>query len=219
MAFIHAAYTFNSKLAHQQLSSLIVEEEIVFPLRLQEIAQEMMKEPSVQLRRILSNFRYGDRWLLDDDDEQSNTYLWYIIYIANFFQYAPSLSNNRLRGSHFVLEKILPKVGWTTSEVRLLLFGKPVEDLMSDTGFPLLTGLNLDSGCLYGDDLEQLKSKLIATQHTFIISGDTAKEIKYLAGDNSWERGNKLVAMAFADGIDMLSATEKHGDALYLYRD
>jgi hypothetical protein len=218
MTVKHLAFTFDFMQAHQKLYDSIVEGNVVDHKKLQIIAQEIVPQADEELLTILSNFRYGKRALQELDQGYSAD--WYIIYIATFFQTAPSLSNNRKGFSHFVLEAILPLLGWEKVDVKSLIHGKPVEDLMKKTNFSLLAeNLDLESFCLGKDDITDLKAKLIVTRDQFVRDEKITYVLSKLIFGGLSNDLDELAENAFNDGIDMLSAIEKHGDTLFLFRD
>jgi hypothetical protein len=219
MAYIHFAYTFDWGV-HRNLQNQLLENGTVNLLKLQATAKTIIQK-SKATERLLGDFRYHEEWLDDSDGDDTQANYWYTIYLAQFFKENPSLSNNRFRGTHLVLDDLLPVAGWEHKEILELMLGKKAKSLSEANesqnlfqAFDFLDG----HGCLSPEDVEKKLDKLQRSQAVFLGAVSIPKKINQLAFYNKMSV-DELLYKAYQDTFDMLTVALNRHQFLYLFRE
>lgn len=79
--------------------------------------------------RILRNLRFGEEWLLTDENEREPR-LWYMILLALAVKPVLDLSSNRGTMSWYVLDRALPRLDWSDEDRRSLIYGRPLPEFL-----------------------------------------------------------------------------------------
>jgi hypothetical protein len=219
MAIYHFAATFDVNLFHRELVQETVEDDKVNLTKLLNLAKSKVVRSSNSLSNILNIIRYDNDWLTDPDKDQSQAYLWYTICLADFLEISPSLSNNRFHGSHYVLENLLPLAKWSQKDIRELIHGKPLIDLLVNTEYVQFAQLLTLHGGVLGnsdiqDKIEQMKlsvNYIYLNKHNF-----NDRLIKFAEYNNI--KLEDMIDFALQDTIDMLQSATNTNSALYLLR-
>ena len=207
MTLYHLAYTFNSDDFHGFLRTKTVKNGKLKLLELQQLARSIVQNAPESLLGILRNIKYDEQWLDNPENDESQAYLWYTICLTSYFRECPSLSNNRLVISHIVLEKILPLLGWTTEQIRELIFGKFLDTLVnSPEDNSLLNSLSLYGGALSLGDIGAINLHLEEnSKHFSAKQPSMTNAVSTLASYNNLSAA-QVIDMAHSDAIDMLRA-------------
>ena len=221
MAILHFAYTFDSDIFHERLRPKVVYNGRLDVRKLQLLAKSMVDSASDELQLILSHLRYDSEWLEDPDRDQSQAYLWYMVVLASAFNPCPSLSNNRFRYSHLVLEKVLPLAGWKKEQIYELIFGKySLDTLLTDPGDRIFAdNLSLYGGALNTVEVQSILSHLELSRESFLssVSEIRAAIEEYVV--HTEIPPSEILRMTYEDAVDMLSTSIARNEALYLLRD
>ncbi|MCI0711836.1 MAG: hypothetical protein L0154_16895 [Chloroflexi bacterium] len=216
----HFAYAFEYKNFYTSLANELINGDEINLEALRQMAKMTLKQ-SPEVRNILVNFRYDDEWLENPDNDFSQAYLWHIVVVASRFVEAPSLSNNRFHGSHYVMEHFLRFVGWDTVAYRSLVFGKPITSLTTSQSIEtVLAQIGTYGGFLKLEDIIELKAKLEENTQQFMKPRleDFPRILTEYAQHNSLSIF-EMLSRAYKDAIDMLTFAEQRQEALYLFRD
>ena len=214
MAVIHSVYTFDFDELHLLLMQTVVDNNKINLNKFQKSALAIFENASPELKSIFDEFRL-DRECLEDPEE--DTYLadhWYMTHFYNAFKPCPSLSNNRNRGSFWILEHFLPLKSWHPHEVRSLIRGDKLEVLFTNTPYAIFRDdLSIYGGCLSVSTSKHLLDKLstlyLEVQHKSIL--DHVLGWLRLGTDS-----DKEIDSALLDGIDMLKSAVDRNETLYL---
>jgi len=213
----HIAYTFDADGFHYKLAAKAVREGQLDQLKLQKMAISVMETATDDIKRILTDMKYDDDWLDDPDKDQSQAYLWYMVNLATVFNPCPSLSNNRFRGSYYVLEKVLPIVNWSKTQVQELIWGKFLKSLLTTTEYAdLFHNISIYGGCLNINDSTAILSHFTNTRENFLNpSVEMLNTIDEYAAYNQLSP-IELLNLAYLDTLDMLHTAIHRNEALYL---
>lgn len=220
MTLFHVAYTFDSKSFHTNLRANLVQEGKLNMARLNDLAKSTVKGAPEDLKRVLDTLGFDRDWLDDPDADSSQAYLWYTVALANAFRPCPSLSNNRFRHSHLLLEAVLPIAGWKDDEIHELVLGNRLNTLFDSSEDEVFSNnLTLYGGCLNIRDAKKLLLHLEASIKYFSFKTLAVQQAitKFTAHSNI--QPDMLLNYAYQDALDMLRSSIERNEALYLLRE
>lgn len=223
MARIQTAYTFDPGSFHRKLEAKLVTNNQLRLEVLHDLAAAIVANSKEVTQEVLEFLRFDPEWLeTQEEEEVSYVDRWYVIALADQLTPAPSLSN-RCPVSHLVLQYVLPLLGWSREEWRLLLYGAPLQTLLETSGNTLfiteLWVINQYGGWLSLEMIAKLLSHLLLAEDFFPSAVlEAKKEITDLAG--WWSRSPaELLSQAYADAREMLETALARNQALYLLLD
>jgi hypothetical protein len=219
MSFFHYAYTFKSIMFHEGLKAKIIDSKGLDLRKLQNLAKSVSDNANNELRGILDSIGYDREWLSDPDNDASQAYLWYTINLATSFHPSPSLSSNRFRGSHSVLEHILPTADWELKDVYEIILGNSLSELLDNSEFHVFVEeLSLHGGAINLARISGILSHLEKSRQYFSAQYvEIPKVITEFAAHNNLSVDN-LLEMAYEDAVDMLETAIDRNEDLYLFR-
>ncbi|MBA3874773.1 MAG: hypothetical protein H0X30_37060, partial [Anaerolineae bacterium] len=185
------------------------------------VAKSTVENASDRVKQILSDFKYDKEWLDDPDGDNSQAYLWYTINLMSILKPCPSLSNNRFRHSHLILEKVLPTIGWSNKDVQKLIFGNSSIVQLLDTADEqaLFVNLSLLGGCLAVHEIQIMLLHLEEASEQFHAPSPLITNWMQEFIENSNLSQTDVLKMAYFDCQDMLKTALQRHEALYLHRD
>lgn len=223
MAIIHRAYTFDPVQFHTRLEERVIQHGQLALDALYNLVTTIVANASETTLKALEDMRFNSEWLDVSDEEVSRLPNWYMIVLAQALSPAPSLSN-RLMSSYGVLERILPIVGWTDAEIRLLVQGNRLHTLVESSGNPLLRdkfyyGVDQFGGWLSLIDIESLLSRLLAIEERFM--SPSPQLIGSLLDFAQWwsQSPIEMISKAYADAKEMLQTAVERSSALFMILD
>ncbi len=223
MGRIQTAYTFDPTSFHRELEAKLVVGNQLRLEALHDLAAAIAANPKKETQEVLELLRFDPEWL-ETPEEEGVSYVdrWYVIALADHLIPAPSLSH-RCPVSHLVLQYVLPLLGWSREEWRMLLYGAPLQTLLEASGNALfiteLWVVNQYGGWLSLEMVAKLFSHLLLVEDFFPSPLlEAQKEITDLAG--WWSRSPvELLNQAYADAHEMLETALARKQALYLLLD
>src|SRR6266700_7056944 len=125
MAIRHHAYGFGPDAYLSDLRAASGVDRTLFAESLQVHAKAVVQQADEVGRDILKYLRYEEEWLgLSEGKPQCVE--WLEISLIPHLRPLPSLSHREAH-SYFVLDRILPTLGWTKADVDLLIHGKNLD--------------------------------------------------------------------------------------------
>jgi hypothetical protein len=177
----HRAYSFDPRKFHTDLAARVTRNGTFRPELLHELVVEIAANPSDVTREVLGWIRYDEEdWLEEDNDFD----FWYVIALAGAVVPVPHLS----MPSYNMMKEGLPSVGWSSEEVRELLFGKNLDLLPEIYGYEFFhqkfsKDLRQHGGWLEPADASSLLAKLGAVEERFALPAPILVEaVRYYAG-------------------------------------
>jgi hypothetical protein len=222
VAVIHRAYTFDPLAFHQDLQAkLVVDNQLRLEI-LRDLAISISAHPTETIQQVLIYLEFDSEWFDTDEEDVSYTDKWYVLALAEKLSPAPSLSH-RCQVSFRVLEDVLPFLGWSPDEIKLLVYGERLHRILELFGHPLFVAefrcINSYGGWLSTEIAAQLLSHLLLMEDFFPSAAlEVRKDIKDLAG--WWSRSPAdLLSQAYTDAREMLETALARKQALYLLLD
>jgi hypothetical protein len=219
---IQTAYTFDPISFHRELEAKLVVDNQLCLEALHDLAAAIVANPKEATREVLELLRFDPDWLETQEEETSYVDRWYVIALADQLIPAPSLSH-RCPVSHLVLQYVLPLLGWSREEWRMLLYGTPLQTLLEASGNDLFIAelwvVNQYGGWLSLEVVTKVLSHLLLVRDYFPSPLlEARKEITDLVG--WWSRSPaELLSQAYADAREMLETALARKQALYLLLD
>ena len=214
MGLAHRAYSFEPRVFHANLADRVIRDHEFRPDPFHTLASEIGAHPSDVAREVLQLIRFDeDDWL---ENDTANLDAWYMISLAGVVAPAPNLSIP----SYNTVEEVLPLIGWSPEDARILVYGNDLGTLPERYGHELLhhrfTNLRQYAGWLDLGDARSLLSNLTAAEGSFLhppqVAIDRLKEYAgYLGADPA-----SLLAPAYLEAREMLRAATDRGHALLL---
>jgi hypothetical protein len=210
----HRAYSFDPLKFHMDLAARVTRNGTFRPELLHELVVEIAAHPSDVTREVLGWIRYDEEDWLEED--HANLDLWYLIALAGAVVPAPHLS----MPSYNTMKEGLPSVGWSSEEVRELLFGKNLDLLPEVYGYGFFhqtfRHLRQHGGWLDLADANSLLAKLGAVEERFALPAPILVEaVRYYAGFLGAEPST-LIKPAYDQARTMLQTAIDRGHALFL---
>jgi hypothetical protein len=219
MAVLHAAWTFSPQQFLATLASRVVVDERIQAHLLLDWARATATQPSKDAQKAMDWMRYDEADWLDPSDPDIPR--WFMLALASQLTLAPSLSN-RYTYSWWVLEKVLPIAGWPDTEVRRLIYGRSLSEMVqSSNNQTLVSGLDLSypfGGWLSLDDAKHLSSQLQAVEGQFSAPSDQSIEIIQSVVSFPKNTG-EILQDAYVDAVQMLQAAIDRENALLMIVD
>jgi hypothetical protein len=222
MAATHHAYTFDPPGFHTTLLGKVVIDSRLSLEALQNTAVAGVVAATEDTRQVLQVLRYNEEWLDASPSEANYGSEWYMVALSQYLTLAPSLSHR----SHFswsVLEHILPSFDWDQRQIRSLIYGRPLSELVESSGSrPLLDkirGVDQYGGWLDLKTAKGLLSRLSRVDTAVHKLANGAHQSVSAYAQLAGQQAEKLMDDAYADAIDMLSAAVNGNQALLLVLD
>ena len=224
MAVIHRAYTIDAQAFHRELEAKLIDHDRLRLDMLHDLAVAAAALPDDPVQELLEGLRFDPEMLETPADEDvSYTSMWYMLILAGKAVPAPSLSH-RCQVSHVVMQTVLPLLGWSNEELRLLLYGDCLHRFLEVFAHPLLVKelgiVDQYGGWLSIEQAAGLLSHLLLVEDLFASPlAETVQYIQNLAG--WWGRSSsaELLSQAYADVREMLETALSRDQPLYLLLD
>jgi hypothetical protein len=223
MAVLHRAYHFDADAFHRALRPMIFTGDGIDEDKLQQAARAVVATASPVTNDMLIMLRFDQELLDTPEPDISRTHLWYLYLLAQSVQSAPSLGN-RFHGSYYILERVLPLVGWSDDDVRSLIRGYPLHTLVESSNDPALIaevrlGVDPYGGWLTQTQATQLFSRLQRHQDTIRVPSDELRLA--LAEYAEWNKTtvDDLLERAYGDALEMLQTTISKRKDLFIILD
>jgi hypothetical protein len=223
MAVLHRAYHFDANVFHRTLRSTIFTADAIDDGKLQDAARAAVATASPVTQDMLIMLRFDPELLVTPEPDVSRTHLWYLFLLAQSVQAAPSLGN-RFCGSYYLLERVLPLVGWAPTEVTTLIRGLPLHTLVESSGDSALfaelrIGLDPYGGWLPSTQARPLLARL--QQQYSAIHTPSEQLQNALSEYAEWNRTTPtdLLERGYADALEMLQTTIAKQKDLFIILD
>jgi len=184
--------------------------------RLHSLAQLAVSKADQGGNRILQSLRFGEEWLSTDEEDREPR-LWYMILLALAVTSVPDLSSNRGTMSWYVLDRALPRLGWSDEDSRALIYGRPLPEFLKRYAGGLLekplTGAF--GGYLLVGECRNFAARLMSGQDQFRESDPQLASIFVESGIQEPE----ALENAYLDVLDMLEAAVERGEDLFMNLD
>lgn len=210
---VHRAYSFNPRKFHVDLAARIMRDDEFQPDLLRGLAVEIATHPSDVTREVLDCVRYDEEYWLQEDRGLDS---WYVIALAGAVIRAPYLSIP----SYNTLKYGLASVGWSSEEIRELLFGRNLDLLPEIYGYEFFhqtfQDLRQHGGWLDQTDASSLLLKFGAMEEQFTRPApgfvDAVTEYAGFFGADP----RTLIKPAYDEAYRMLEAAVDRKQALFL---
>lgn len=223
MAIIHVAYTFDPghflKIFQEKV---FIKGQIQYE-HLQAWARRVAGRPSSERQSILEMIRFDPGALSTAESEAiDNARELFMVALVESLARTSSLSN-RQRESYYVLQLILPELGWEKENISRLIQGDSLDDLLQLPGNPSLFqefkplrqyGGWLDHATIVGfrKHLKEKESAFLRPEEKLLSLLGGAAELLSVAPST-------LVQRAYRDALDMLDSASLPEGALFLVLD
>jgi hypothetical protein len=218
MAIRHHAYGFAPAAYLAALRTACVAGGAAHPEALRAHAAAIVQGADAAARMILEYLRYDDEWW-HPQTIGSGVPQWLEISLIPHLRPLPSLSHLEPH-SYFVLDRVLPTMGWPKADVNLLIRGESLESLPRIWGDPLLSPwfrhFRQHTGWMDRASVTRLAVALDGVEESF--RHPSALQIGALA---DWQARSltdreRAISAAFADATEMLRRAEKEALAVLL---
>lgn len=208
MAVRHHSYAFSPAAYLEAVRRSCLVGGALQPEAMRAQAEAVVRGASGSSRDLLDFLRYDEEQWLPPRDAPPAWREWLMLLLVPHLEPRVSLSQREPHG-YFVLDRVLPALGWPRPEVDLLIRGESLDSLPARMGIPmpaeLFHGLGTSGGgWIPAESFPRLRLALEQVRPRFLRPGE--QERQALAGwlEQQSRSPQEVLTGAFLDAVEML---------------